>query len=189
LNKYPFKLRFIKPFFDDPLYIDALSESMRPYVEKPFDHILFSYHGLPQRHLRKSDITKQHCLKSDDCCNVSSLAHKTCYRHQVFTTTRLVTEKLGIPKEKYSISFQSRLGKGWLEPFTDIVLEELPKKGIKNLLIACPAFVSDCLETLEEIAERGKEIFMHAGGESYDMIPCMNTQPQWVQAVKGLILA
>jgi ferrochelatase len=189
LNKYPFKLRFIKPFFDDPLYIDALSESMRPYVERPYDHILFSYHGLPQRHLRKSDITKQHCLKSDDCCDVSSLAHKTCYRHQVFTTTRLVTEKLGIPKEKYSISFQSRLGKGWLEPFTDIVLEELPTKGIKNLLIACPAFVSDCLETLEEIAERGKEIFMHAGGERYEMIPCMNTQPQWVQAVKGLILA
>ena len=188
-NKYPFKLRFIKPFFDEPNYINALAESMRPYVEKPFDHFLFSYHGLPQRHLRKSDITRQHCLKVEDCCNVKSLAHKTCYRHQVFTTTRLVAQKLGIPKDKYSISFQSRLGKGWLEPFTDIVLEELPKKGIKNLLIACPAFVSDCLETLEEIAMRGKEIFLEAGGENYEMIPCMNTHPEWVKAVTELVSA
>lgn len=188
-NKYPFRLRFIKPFFDEPVYINALAESMRSYTEQPFDHLLFSYHGLPQRHLLKSDITKCHCLKSADCCNLPSMAHKTCYRHQVFTTTRLVAEKLGIPPEKYSISFQSRLGKGWLEPFTDIVLDELPKKGIKNLLIACPAFVSDCLETLEEIAERGKEIFMHAGGEKYQMIPCMNSQPQWVEAVKELINA
>lgn len=188
-NKYRFKLRFIKPFYDEPVYINALAESMRPYVEKGYDHFLFSYHGLPERHLRKSDITKQHCLKVEDCCNVSSLAHKTCYRHQVFTTTKLVAEKLGIPKDKYSISFQSRLGKGWVQPFTDVVLEELPKKGIKNLLIACPAFVSDCLETLEEIAERGKEIFMHAGGEKYQMIPCMNTHPEWVKAVKELILA
>ena len=185
--KYPFKLRFIKPIFNEPVYIDALAESMEAYVSKPFDHLLFSYHGLPARHLRKSDITKQHCLKSADCCEVASLAHKTCYRHQVFTTTRLVTEKLGIPKEKHSISFQSRLGKGWLEPFTDIRLEEMPKEGIKNLLVACPAFVSDCLETLEEIAIRGKEIFMNAGGESYEMIPCMNTQPAWVNAVKSLV--
>ena len=185
--KYHFKLRFIKPFYDEPLYINALSESMKPYVAKPYDHILFSYHGLPARHLRTSDITGQHCLKVDDCCNVGSMAHKTCYRHQVFKTTRLVTEQLQIPKEKHSISFQSRLGKGWLEPFTDIRLEEMPKEGIKNLLIACPAFVSDCLETLEEIAERGKEIFMNAGGESYEMIPCMNTQPVWVNAVKEIV--
>ena len=186
-EKYPFKLRFIKPFYDNPAYINALAASMEPYVSKSFDHILFSYHGLPARHLRKSDITKQHCLKMDDCCNVNSLAHKTCYRHQVFTTTRLVTETLGIPKDKQSISFQSRLGKGWLEPFTDIVLEEMPKKGIKNLLVACPSFVSDCLETLEEIAGRGKEIFMNAGGECFEMIPCMNTHPVWVNALKQLM--
>lgn len=188
MEKYPFKLRFLKPFYNDPAYINALAESMKPYVFKAYDHILFSYHGLPARHLRKSDITKQHCLKVADCCNADSMAHKTCYRHQVFTTTRLVTEMLGIPKDKQSISFQSRLGKGWLEPFTDIRLEEMPKEGIKNLLVACPAFVSDCLETLEEIAERGKEIFMKAGGESFEMIPCMNTHPVWVNAVKILVL-
>jgi len=185
--KYAFKLRFIKPFFDEVAYINALAESMKPYVSRPYDHILFSYHGLPARHLRKSDITKQHCLKMADCCNVKSLAHKTCYRHQVFATTKLVTEKLTIPQEKYSISFQSRLGKGWLEPFTDVRLEQMPKEGIKDLLVACPAFVSDCLETLEEIAERGKEIFMNAGGERFEMIPCMNTQPAWVHAVKQLV--
>lgn len=186
-QKYSFKLRFVKPFYDESAYIGALSESMRPYVSKPYDHILFSYHGLPARHLRKSDITRQHCLKIKDCCNVPSLAHKTCYRHQVFTTTRLVTEQLQIPKEKHSISFQSRLGKGWLEPFTDIRLEQMPKEGIKKLLVACPAFVSDCLETLEEIEGRGREIFMKAGGESYEMIPCMNVQPAWVEAVKDLV--
>ncbi len=99
----------------------------------------------------------------------------------------MVTESLNIPTNKYSISFQSRLGKGWLEPFTDIRLEQLPTEGIKKLLVVCPAFVSDCLETLEEIEERGKEIFMNAGGESYEMIPCLNTNPLWVKSIAGYI--
>jgi ferrochelatase len=186
-QKHSFNLRFIKPFYNHPNYIAALAESMRPYLAQTYDQILFSYHGLPARHLKKSDVTGKHCMKMVDCCNVNSMAHLTCYRHQVFTTTKLVMEQLQVPKEKYAISFQSRLGKGWLEPFTDIRLEQMPKEGIKKLLIVCPAFVSDCLETLEEIAERGKEIFMHAGGESYTFIPCMNTQPMWVEAVKTLV--
>ncbi len=185
-NKYPFKLRFIKAFYNEPSYIDALAESMRPYLQDSYDHLLFSYHGLPARHLKKSDITKQHCLKVNDCCNVDSVAHKNCYRHQVFTTTKLVTEKLDIPLSKHSISFQSRLGKGWLEPFTDVRLEQIPKEGIKKLLVTCPAFVSDCLETLEEIEGRGREIFMNAGGESFAMVPCMNTHPAWVKALMDL---
>ena len=182
-NNYPFKISFIKPFYQEPEYINALAENMRPWLEKEHDHILFSYHGIPERHIRKSDTTGCHCLKVDNCCDVNSPAHDTCYRHQVFTTTRLVTEKLGIPKDKFSLSFQSRLGKGWLQPFTDIRLEEMPKEGIKKLLVICPAFVSDCLETLEEIAERGKESFMEAGGESYEMIPCLNTHPLWVDTL------
>lgn len=186
-NKYPFKLDFVKPYYNEPDYINALAESMKPYLQKEYDHMLFSYHGIPQRHIRKSDITGCHCLKVENCCSVSSAAHDFCYRHQVFETTKLVTEKLGIPKDKYSISFQSRLGKGWLEPFTDIRLEEMPKEGIKKLLIVCPAFVSDCLETLEEIAERGKESFIGAGGEEYSMIPCMNVHPVWVDTVKRLV--
>jgi protoporphyrin/coproporphyrin ferrochelatase len=186
-KKYPFKLTFLKPFYNEPNYIHALAENMRPYLEQEYDHILFSYHGVPARHIRKSDTTGCHCLAAADCCEKESAAHATCYRHQVFTTTKLVMQELNIPKEKYSISFQSRLGKGWLEPFTDIRLEEMPKEGIKKLLILCPAFVSDCLETLEEINDRGKESFMSAGGEAYTMIPCLNTNPLWVKALRGWV--
>lgn len=186
-NKYPFKLTFLKPFYNEPGYINALAENIKPYLEQTHDHILFSYHGIPGRHVRKSDVTGCHCLKVENCCETASATHAYCYRHQVFSTTRLVMEQLNIPKDRYSISFQSRLGKGWLEPFTDIRLEEMPKEGIKNLLILCPAFVSDCLETLEEIAERGKESYMHAGGESYTMIPCLNTNPLWVEVLSGWV--
>ncbi len=186
-NKYPFTLEFIKPYYNNADYINALSERMRPYTSKPFDHILFSYHGVPQRHIRKSDITGSHCLATRNCCEVDSPAHRFCYRHQCFTTTKLVTEKLGIPADKFSISFQSRLGKGWLEPFTDIRLEEMPKEGIKNLLIICPAFVSDCLETLEEIAMRGRETFLESGGVEYEMISCLNVHPLWVEALKNMV--
>jgi ferrochelatase len=182
-NKYDFSLSFVKPYFKDPDYLDALADNMRPYLQRDYDHILFSYHGVPARHIMKSDITGKHCLQSPDCCSVPSPAHAFCYRHQCITTTALVTQKLSIPKEKYSISFQSRLGKGWLEPFTDIRLEEMPNEGIKKLLVICPAFVSDCLETLEEIEIRGRESFMAAGGESYAMIPCLNTHPLWVNAL------
>ena len=186
-KKYGFSVKTIPPFYKDPAYLDALSASMAPYLQQDYDHILFSYHGVPGRHIRKSDTTGTHCLALAGCCDMASPAHATCYRHQVFTTTRLVTERLQIPNKKYSLSFQSRLGKGWLEPFTDIRLEQMPKEGIKKLLILCPAFVSDCLETLEEIAERGKETFMAAGGESYQMIPCMNTHPLWVKAIAGWV--
>ena len=182
-KKYLFKINFIKPFYDEPDYINALAENIKLFLQQEYDHILFSYHGVPERHILKGDITKQHCLKVENCCTVDSPAHKQCYRHQCLRTMSLVAEKLNLPKEKFSYSFQSRLGKGWLEPFTDIRLEEMPKEGIKKLLIVCPAFVSDCLETLEEIAERGKETFLHAGGESYTMIPCLNTHSLWVQTI------
>ena len=183
-NKYPFRLSFIKPFFDEADYISAMTENIRPYLQEAYDHILFSYHGIPARHLKKTDPTGCHCMKVENCCEVKSDAHAVCYRHQCFETTRLVTEALNISKDKFSISFQSRLGKGWLQPFTDIRLEQMPKEGIKKLLILCPAFVSDCLETLEEIDERGKETFMEAGGTSYKMIPCLNTNQQWVEVLE-----
>jgi protoporphyrin/coproporphyrin ferrochelatase len=186
-KKYSFRLAFIKPYYDDPLYIEALSENIRPYLEKEYDQILFSYHGIPQRHIKKSDPTGSHCLRQEDCCNGISVAHTRCYRQQVFTTTRLVVERLNIPTSKFSVSFQSRLGKGWLEPFTDIRLEQMPAEGIKKLLVVCPAFVSDCLETLEEIDIRGKESFLKAGGECYTMIPCMNSHPLWVKAIASWI--
>ncbi|MFT3680990.1 MAG: ferrochelatase [Ferruginibacter sp.] len=189
-GNYPFTLSFIKPFYNEANYIHAMVENIRPYLEAEYDHILFSYHGIPARHLTKVDSTHSHCLKVNDCCNTNSAAQKTCYRHQCFETTRLITQALNVPKEKFSISFQSRLGKGWLEPFTDVRLEQMPKEGIKKLLIISPAFISDCLETLEELEERGKETFIEAGGTSYKMIPCLNVHPLWVDTlekwVKGI---
>lgn len=188
-NKYPFSLKFIKPFYKEPAYIDALAESIKPQLGQPHDHILFSYHGIPARHLHRNDpdALKQ-CLASDGSCAPGSAGYETCYKRQAFATTRLVMDKLEIEPGKYSISFQSRLGKGWLEPFTDFRLEAMPKEGIKKLLILCPAFVSDCLETLEEIEERGKELFLTAGGETYHMIPCLNTHPLWVSALRNWVL-
>ena len=187
-NHYGFKLRVIDPFYDDEQYLHALEESIRPYLEQDYDHILFSYHGIPERHVKKSDITKSHCLQSADCCQVASPAHAFCYRHQIITTTELVADRLQIPKGKYSFSFQSRLGRDeWLKPYTALRLEEMPKEGIKKLVIVCPAFVSDCLETLEEIAIEGKESFLHSGGEQFTVIPCLNVQPEWVKAVLSLL--
>lgn len=186
-KRYSFKLKFVDAYFKEPAYINALSESMRPYLSRHFDHLLFSYHGVPERHIHKSDITGCHCLKVENCCEIDSAAHQFCYRHQVTMTTKLVMEKLQVDAGKYSISFQSRLGGGWLTPYTDIRLKELPAKGIKNLLIVCPAFVSDCLETLEEIEMQGRQIFLEAGGESYTMIPCLNAHPLWVKAIASMV--
>jgi protoporphyrin/coproporphyrin ferrochelatase len=132
----------------------------------------------------KCDLTKQHCLKQKDCCDVPSPAHAYCYRHQCWATTKLVTEKLNIPKEKWGFSFQSRLGRDpWLQPYTAVRLGELPKEGVKRILVVCPAFVADCLETLEEMGEEGKEIFLHAGGERFVLIPCLNVHPLWIGAM------
>lgn len=185
-NGYRFKLKFVEPYYNHPLYIEALAEKIKPFLLNDYDHILFSYHGIPGRHIQKSDVTGNHCLASSNCCSNDSSAHAHCYRHQCMQTTKLVTEYLGISSKRFSISFQSRLGKGWLEPFTDIRLAEIPNEGIKKLLIICPAFVSDCLETLEEIEIRGREIFMEAGGESYHMIPCLNLEPKWIETLKEL---
>ena len=186
-HQYKFRLITVKPYYDNADYIHALSEHIKPYLDN-YDHILFSYHGIPERHLTKADTTHQHCLKVTDCCNIDSPAHATCYRHQCFRTIQLVTEQLQIPKDKFSYSFQSRLGREeWLKPYTDFRLIEMPNEGIKKLLVICPAFVSDCLETLEEINIRGKESFLQAGGESFTMIPCLNTNTLWIDAIEKLI--
>ena len=188
-RKYPFNLRFIKPFFDNPSYINALAESIKPYLGESYDHILFSYHGIPARHIHRNDpsVTRGCIALEGTQCVPGAKGHTNCYRRQVIATSNLVMHQLKVPHIKYSLSFQSRLGKGWLEPFTDKRLEDMPKEGVKKLLILCPAFVSDCLETLEEIEERGKEIFMKAGGESFKMIPCLNVHPVWVSTLKGWV--
>jgi len=185
---YPFKLKVVDAFYKDTNYIDALAASIKPYLDKKHDLILFSYHGIPERHVRKTDPSKKHCLMVEDCCAVKSDAHEFCYRHQVFETTKLVAEKLGIAKDKHMVSFQSRLGKDpWLTPFTADLFEKLPKQGVKDLIVVCPAFVSDCLETLEEIDEEGREDFLEAGGQSFEMIPCLNLNSNWVNSIVKLV--
>ena len=187
-NNYSFKLKTIAPYYKDANYIEALANSIKPYLQNDFDKLLFSYHGVPERHIKKGDTTHCHCLQVNDCCNVASPAHAQCYRHQTFVTTQLTTDALQLPKEKVEQTFQSRLGQDkWLTPYTARRLSELPKEGIKKLVVACPAFVSDCLETLEEIAEEGKHIFMEAGGESFTMVPCLNTNEQWVETIATLV--
>jgi ferrochelatase len=186
-KKYPFKLSIVKAFYDDPSYMEAMCDSLRPFLQQEYDHVLYSFHGVPERHIKKSDITHHHCLQSADCCSVKSEAHQYCYRHQCLDTAKRMSERLGIPDSKYSFSFQSRLGRDpWLLPFTATRLAQMPAEGIKKLVILCPAFVSDCLETLEEMGKEGREIFMHAGGESFTLVPCMNVHPSWVKAIVNL---
>ncbi len=175
------------PFYNHPPYIQALAASAKDQLGKDYDHLLFSYHGLPERHLRKTDPTGSHCLCSEDCCSVSSVAHKTCYRAQVMATTEAMVQAASIPKDKYSVAFQSRLGRDkWLEPSTVNVLAELAAQGTRKLLVICPAFVSDCLETLEEIGIRGRETFLKAGGEHLELIPCLNDHPLWIDALRQM---
>ena len=179
------KITTLPAFYKSPDYIKVLSESIAEGLKDfDYDHILFSYHGIPERHVRKSDPTKFHCKIDGSCCNTASKAHHTCYRHQCFETTRLIVEQLELKEGTYSNSFQSRLLKDpWLKPYTDFELEKFPGEGKKKLAVVTPAFVSDCLETLEEIAMEGKEEFLNAGGESYKHIPCMNDNDDWVDTV------
>lgn len=181
------KLTVQPPYFDAPDYITALVASAADFLRQDYDHLLFSYHGIPERHLRKSDPTGCHCLKVENCCEVASPAHATCYRAQCFATTRAFVKLAGVPKEKYSVSFQSRLGKDpWLKPYTDYELPRLAIEGKKKMLVICPAFVSDCLETIEEIGMRGCEQFLAGSGKEYTRIPCLNEHPQWITALEKM---
>jgi ferrochelatase len=176
------------PYFDDPDYIDALVHSAQEYLEDDYDQVLFSYHGIPERHVRKADSSGLHCLEDANCCKKASPAHAHCYRHQVHATTWAFVDKAGIPAEKYSLTFQSRLGNDpWLQPFTDKTLEALPSKGIKKLVVISPAFVSDCLETIEELGLRGREEFLEAGGEEYRLVPCLNDGPKWIDLLAKFV--
>jgi len=181
-------LEVASPYYAHPAYLDALVDSGKPFLQQPFDHLLFSFHGIPERHLRKSDPTRTHCLATPDCCTRPSPAHATCYRHQCFQTVRGFVERTGLSTAQYSISFQSRLGRDpWLKPYTDHELVRLAQQGTRRLLVICPAFVADCLETLEEIGMRGRESFKSAGGSELTLIPCLNTHPSWIQALESLV--
>ena len=186
-NAPQMKITVQPPYFDATDYIEALVASAQDTLQTGYDHLLFSFHGIPERHLRKSDTTGCHCLVNSNCCEVSSPAHATCYRAQCFKTVAAFVAKANVPKGKYSVSFQSRLGRDpWLKPYTDFELAEFPKRGVKRLLVICPAFVSDCLETIEEIGMRGRETFLEAGGKEFAQIPCMNEHPLWIHALEKM---
>jgi ferrochelatase len=180
------RYRFLPPFYADPGYLDALSARLRASIPADTTFVLFSYHGIPERHVRKTDPTGAHCLRSADCCCTPSAAWATCYRHQVSATTEGVAQRLDLAKGGYGVAFQSRLGGGWLEPFTDKELVALPARGVKRLAVVCPSFVADCLETLEEMEMRGRQTFIEAGGETFTYVPCLNNDPAWIDALAEL---
>jgi protoporphyrin/coproporphyrin ferrochelatase len=183
------KLGVLPPFYNNSGYIEAMSNNISNHLKGfDYDHILFSYHGIPERHILKSDVTKSHCKIDGSCCERSSVSHHTCYRHQCFETTKEIAKSLKLKEGTYSNSFQSRLLKDpWLKPYTDFELEKFPTIGKKKLAVITPAFVSDCLETLEEIAIEGKEEFMKFGGTDYKHIPCMNDNEDWVNVMVSWI--
>ncbi|WP_277964489.1 ferrochelatase [Pseudomonas sp. RIT-To-2] len=187
-KKLPVQFKLLPPFYDQPEYIDALVASTSAYLEQSFDHLLLSFHGLPERHLTKLDPTGSHCFKDADCCrNASPAVLATCYRAQCMRTAAAFAEKMGLPEGKWSVSFQSRLGRAkWIEPYTEARLDELAKQGVKRLLVMCPAFVADCIETLEEIGDRGREQFVEAGGQELVLVPCLNDNRQWAGALNLL---
>jgi ferrochelatase len=176
------------PYYQRPDYIAALVASMQEHLAGGFDHLLFSFHGIPERHIKKSDPTRAHCLKVEDCCHTPCAeAHQVCYKHQCVRTAEECIKLAGIPDGKWSVSFQSRLGRDpWLKPYTDFEFERLAKEGVQRILVMCPAFVSDCLETLEEIRIRGKETFVEAGGKDLEQIPCLNEHPLWISTLEAM---
>ena len=183
------KLTFVPAFYNQPDYVDVLSNSIQNHIEthKP-EHLLFSYHGVPERHIKKSDITKSHCKIDGSCCNTPSPAHEFCYRHQCYETTKLVADKLNLQPDFYSTSFQSRLGRDpWLQPYTDQTIDTFAQNGIKNLAVVTPAFVSDCLETLEEIGMEANHSFKENGGEIFSTIPCLNDNDDWANTLSTWI--
>ena len=182
------KITVQPPYYDHPDYLAALVASAADFLKQDYDHLLFSYHGIPERHLIKSDTTGRHCLKVERCCEVASPAHATCYRAQCLATTAAFVKLAGVQKEKYSVSFQSRLGKDpWLKPYTDYELVRLAQEGRKKMMVICPAFVSDCLETIEEIGMRGGADFLAASGKEFTRIPCMNEHPLWIAALEKMV--
>lgn len=183
------KLSAVEPFFNQEEYLGALARSVEESLQGiSYDHLLFSFHGLPESHLKKVDSETNICLKSSTCCDSITTSNRRCYRAQCYYVARELAARLEITPERFSVSFQSRLGREpWIQPFTDQVLKELPKRGVKKLAVAMPAFTVDCLETLEEIHIRAREDFLQSGGTDFHPIECLNASEVWVKALDKLI--
>jgi ferrochelatase len=182
-------VRWVPAFYDDPGFLDAVAAVARPVLaERPFDAVLFSFHGLPERQVQKTDRTGAHCLRRDGCCDTRVDANRHCYRAQSFATARELAKRLQLGSKRWFVGFQSRLGNTpWIRPHSDFLYDELPKQGIRRLAVLSPSFVSDCLETLEEIALRGAEQWKQCGGEELFLVPCVNASPAWADALVRLL--
>lgn len=178
-------LQVVPPFFDHPAYIDARAELARPALrEARPERVFFSFHGLPERQIRKSDPTGAHCLRSDRCCERPGAAVGHCYRAQCFETARRLGDALEIPESMRVVCFQSRLGRTpWIEPHTDAVVQQAAREGVERVVVLCPAFVSDCLETLEELGMRAADDFRANGGHRLTVVPALNASDRWADAV------
>jgi protoporphyrin/coproporphyrin ferrochelatase len=181
-------LDIVPPFYADDGFLDSFAEIGREHVTdfNP-DHTLFSFHGLPERHMAKSDDNGNHCLKASSCCDVITDGNRNCYRAQSYFTAKQIAQRMGLAAGTWEVSFQSRLGRTpWIKPYTDVVLDQIAKRGVKRLAVMCPAFVADCLETLEEIGMRASEQFVAAGGQALRLVPSLNSSKRWVSAVAAL---
>ena len=181
-------ISFINSFHDNERMIQTFANNAQKYQPETFDHILFSFHGLPQRQLIKCDHTHSYCLKVDGCCNTLNDTNKFCYSAQSYDTARLIAEKLNIPKENYTVCFQSRLGSDpWVQPYTSEIIAKLANEGKKRLLVFCPAFVADCLETVYEVTEEYGAEFRELGGEHVQLVESLNDSPLFIDALEGLV--
>ncbi len=181
------EISFVNSFYDDDKMIAAFAEIGNKYVPANYDHILFSFHGLPARQLMKADPTGCHCQKTENCCESIVPANRFCYGAQSYATAQLIAKALNIPKEKYTICFQSRLGKEvWMQPYTSQVVKDLAEQGKKNVLVFCPAFVCDCLETVYEVSEEYQELFEEHGGHKLQLVDGLNDHPLWIESLEGL---
>ncbi len=184
----PLKVRFAPPFHNRPEYIRACTDTAIPLLEEGQDHILFSFHGLPERHLRKGDTSLHGCLEREDCCENLLASNSKCYRAQCVSTANLLASELGLAAENWSIAFQSRLGRAdWIRPYTSEQVRKLAAQGVGRLLVLCPSFVADCLETLEEIGKSAADAFQAAGGERLTLAPSLNDQPTWVEGLFDIL--
>ena len=183
-------LEVLPPFFDHPSFIKAFAKQGTSFCENSPDHVLFSFHGLPERHLIRGDEENHGCLQKNDCCLSVVEGNRYCYRAHCFKTAALIASELKLEGERWSVSFQSRLGRAeWIKPYTETRIRELARKGVRRLVVFCPSFVADCLETLEEIQIGGKEIFLEEGGESLEMVPSLNASPDWIEGLAEMVRA
>ncbi|WP_296701967.1 ferrochelatase [Algoriphagus sp.] len=181
------EITFVSNFIDHPLFLKAWKELGQEMMEKQdYDRYLFSYHGLPERQIRKGSVDNYCQLGA--CCNKYGPSNQFCYRAQCFQTTRFISEQLGLPEEKVLTCFQSRLGKDpWIQPYTEDMIKKLSSEGVKKVLVFSPAFVADCLETTVEVGQEYKEQFEEQGGEHWDLVPSLNSRDTWVDCLVDLV--